>query len=65
MIRLAYLLALVAAAAVFPLALNLSGPTAIVFVFVGFPALALALVLYLIDRWRTGAFRFDESSHRR
>ena len=65
MIRIAYLLALLAVAAVFPLAVDLSGRTAIVFVFVGFSALGLAVVLYLIDLWRTGAFQFDESSHQR
>jgi hypothetical protein len=65
MIRIAYLLALVAVAAVFPLVLELSGATAILFVFVGMPALAVATALYLVGRWREGAFQFEETSHHR
>ena len=35
---------------------NVNGSTAILFSFVGMPAMALALLLYFIDRWREGAF---------
>lgn len=62
MIRLACLLALVALAMLFPLVANLSGWTAILFSFIGMPALALALACYGIARWRAGAFRLGESS---
>lgn len=61
-VRLAYLLILVALAVLFPLALDLSGRTAILFVFVGFPTLALAILLYVIDQWRAGAFHFRHGS---
>ena len=43
MMRVAYLLILIAIAVMVPLALDLSGRTAILFVFVGFPAMALAI----------------------
>jgi len=56
MIRLACLLGLVALALIFPLVVGLSGTTAIWFVFVGMPALALATVLYGIAAWRAGSF---------
>lgn len=61
-LRLAYLLILVAVAVLFPLALDLSGRTAILFVFVGFPALAVAILLYVVDQWRAGAFHFRHSA---
>lgn len=60
MIRLACLFGLVALAMLFPLVFDLSGATAILFAFVGFPALGIALVLYGVARWRTGAFRLGE-----
>lgn len=60
--RVAYLLILIAIAVMFPLTLGLSGRTAILFVFVGFPALALAIVIYVIDQWRAGAFHFRHGS---
>jgi hypothetical protein len=36
-------------------------PSAIVFSFIGFPALAIALVLYGVARWRAGAFSVKRS----
>lgn len=62
MIRIAALFGLVALAMLFPLVLDLSGATAILFAFVGFPALGLALLVYGIARWRAGAFRLNEGS---
>ena len=56
MIRVAYLLALLALATIFPLVLDLSGQTAILFVFVGFPVLAVAIVIFVIEGWRVGGF---------
>ena len=62
MMRFAYLLILIAIGVMLPLALDLSGYTAILFVFVGFPAMALAILIYAIHRWRAGAFHFMLSS---
>jgi hypothetical protein len=59
MIRLACVLALIALAALMLLVVRLDGATAIIFSFIGFPALGTALVLYGFARWRAGAFRFD------
>ena len=57
--RLACLLALVALAVLPVMVYDLSGATATLFMFVGCPALALALALYFVARWREGAFRLD------
>lgn len=57
MIRLACLFALIALAALVPILVHLDGATATVFSFVGYPALGLALLLYGVARWRSGAFR--------
>ena len=62
MIRFACILALVALAMLFPLVASLSGRTAILFSFVGMPALGLALACYGYARWRAGAFRLSHSS---
>jgi hypothetical protein len=59
MIRIAALLALIALAAMAPLLVRLEGTTAIIFSFVGMPALGLALALYVVARWRAGAFHFN------
>jgi Mg/Co/Ni transporter MgtE len=59
---LAAVLALVALAMLFPLVADLSGTTAILFSFIGMPALALALACYGYARWREGAFRLSDSS---
>ena len=58
MIRLACLLGLLSLAMIFPLVTRLSGATAIWFVFIGMPALALATLLYGIVAWRAGGFHF-------
>jgi hypothetical protein len=57
MIRLACLFGLIALAVLVLFVVRLEGATAILYVFVGFPALALGLTLYAIRRWRAGAFR--------
>jgi hypothetical protein len=57
--RLAYLLGLIALAALFLLIVRLDGATATIFSFVGMPALGLALALYVFGRWRAGAFRLN------
>ena len=57
--RLACLLGLVAAASVVRVAVRTDGEGAILFSFVGFPALAAALALYASARWRAGAFRWN------
>ena len=62
MIRLACFLGLVALAALALLLVRLDGSTAIVFSFVGFPALGLALLLYVVVRWRAGAFGFSSAA---
>lgn len=56
MIRLACLLGLLSLSTIFPLVARLSGATAIWFVFVGTPALALAALLFGIAAWRAGGF---------
>ncbi len=57
MIRLACALGLVALATVVRLALRTDGAGAILFSFVGCPALAGALAIYAVARWRAGALR--------
>jgi hypothetical protein len=59
MMRLACLLALIALAAMAPMLVDLTGASATLFSFVGFPALGLALLIYGVARWRAGAFRVD------
>jgi hypothetical protein len=61
-IRVAYVLGLIALAMLVPLVTDLSGRTAILFVFVGFPALALAIAILFVERWRAGAFRLDQAA---
>jgi len=58
-IRLACLLGLVAVATVVRVAVRTDGAGAIVFSFVGFPALAAALAIYGAARLRAGALRWD------
>ena len=57
MIRTACVLALIALAIVIVVAVDLDGFTATLFSFVGIPALAAAMGLYGLARWRAGAFR--------
>jgi len=59
MIRLACLFGLIALAALGLLIVRLDGAAAIVFSFIGMPALGLALALYGAARWRAGAFRLN------
>ncbi|HEV7731956.1 MAG TPA: hypothetical protein VGR62_07330 [Candidatus Binatia bacterium] len=52
MIRAAAILALLALAILVVVAVHLDGATATLFSFVGMPALAAAVGLYLLARWR-------------
>jgi hypothetical protein len=52
MMRLACFLGLVALAVLIVLAVRTDGASAIAFSFVGLPALALALAIYAVVRWR-------------
>ena len=56
MIRAACLLALLSLAILVVVAVRLDGATATLFSFVGMPALAAAIGLYVLKRWRAGAF---------
>jgi hypothetical protein len=62
MIRLACAFGLVALAIVVILAVRTDGATAILFSFVGMPALAIGLILYFVARWRAGAFASNGTS---
>ena len=57
MLRAACLLALLSLAILVVVAAHLDGATATLFSFVGMPALAAAIALYVLQRWRAGAFR--------
>ena len=57
MLRAACLLALLSLAILVLVAVHLDGATATLFSFVGMPALAAAMGLYVLQHWRTGAFR--------
>jgi len=61
MMRAAATFGLVAVATVILVAVRTTGPSAIVFSFIGFPALAIALTLYGVARWRAGAFSVKRS----
>ena len=61
MIRIACLFVLVAIVAVLLLAANPTGQTAIVFSFIGMPALVVGIALYGIQRWREGALSKESS----
>jgi hypothetical protein len=61
-IRLACLLVLIALAVLTATVLDPSGPTAILFSFVGMPALAVGVLLFGIKRWRDGALSWDRES---
>jgi len=62
MIRVACLLGLIALAVLVLTSVHLDGATATLFSFVGFPALAAAMGLYLLQRWRAGAFHSTGNS---
>ena len=55
MIRLACLLVLIALVIVAIMAIRPTGPNAVLFSFVGTPALAAGVLLFGIKRWRDGA----------
>jgi urea transporter len=57
MMRIACVLALIALTILIVVAVHLDGATATLFSFIGIPALTAALALYVIQRWRVGAFR--------
>lgn len=56
MIRVACVLALIALVILIVVAVHLDGATATLFSFVGIPALVAAMGLYVVQRWRAGAF---------
>jgi len=60
-ILLARLFALISLGPLVLLLMRLDGQTATIFSFVGCPALGLAVLCYLIARWREGAFDPDAS----
>ena len=64
MIRLACLLVLVALAIAVVLAIHPTGPNAVLFSFVGVPALAAGMLLFGIRRWRDGALSSNRDWNR-
>jgi hypothetical protein len=58
-IRVACALGLVGLAAVVRLAVRTDGSGAILFSFVGFPAMVGAFAIYSVVRWRSGALRWN------
>jgi hypothetical protein len=60
--RVACVLALIAMAILILVSAHLDGATATLFSFVGIPALIAALVLYVLQRWRAGAFHLTGNS---
>jgi hypothetical protein len=56
MMRIACLLALIALAILILVSVRLDGATATMFSFLGIPALVAAMGLYVLKRWRAGAF---------
>jgi len=63
-IRLACLLVLVALVIAVILAIDTTGPHAILFSFVGVPALGAGVLVYGFKRWRDGALSSHPNSHR-
>jgi hypothetical protein len=57
MARTACLLALLSLAILLLVVVHLDGATATIFSFLGIPALVAAMGLYVLHRWRIGAFR--------
>ena len=64
MIRLACLLALVALVIAVIVSTRPTGPNAILFSFVGAPALGAGVLVYGIKRWREGALSSDPAWNR-
>ena len=58
MTRVACLFGLIALVVLGVFIRHVDGLTAILFSFVGMPALGLAVVIHVIQRWRAGAFAF-------
>jgi hypothetical protein len=61
-IRLASLLVLIALVIVAVVAIDPSGPNAILFSFVGMPALGAGILLFGVKRWRDGALSENRKS---
>jgi hypothetical protein len=55
--RLACVFVVIALGFAANLAVETTGPNAILFTFVGTPMLAVGVLLYVVERWRAGAFR--------
>jgi hypothetical protein len=62
MIRLACFLVLVSLAIAVILAVDTTGPNAILFSFVGVPALGAGVLVYGIKRWRDGALSWHRET---
>ena len=62
MIRLACLLVLIALVIVAFVAIDPSGPNAILFSFIGMPALGAGILLFGVKRWRDGALSENRKS---
>ena len=62
MIRVACFLGLIALAVLIIVSVHLDGATATLFSFVGIPALVAAMGLYVLQRWRVGAFHATGNS---
>jgi hypothetical protein len=62
MIRVACLLGLIALAILILVAVRLDGATATMFSFLGIPALVAAMGIYVLHRWRAGAFHSTGTS---
>jgi NADH:ubiquinone oxidoreductase subunit 3 (subunit A) len=61
-IRLACLLVLIALSIAFVLAMNPTGPNAVLFSFVGMPTLAAGILVFGVKRWRDGALSWNRDS---
>jgi hypothetical protein len=61
-IRLACLLVLIALVIAVVLAIRPTGPNAILFSFVGMPALAAGILVFGVKRWRDGALSWNRDS---
>lgn len=62
MIRLACLLVLIALVIVAVVAVHPSGPNAILFSFIGMPALGADILVFGVKRWRDGALSESRKS---
>lgn len=62
MTRLACVLVLLSLVTVVLLALDTNGGNSILFTFVGVPLLVAGVAVYVVQRWREGAFRVAQPS---